>query len=286
MAAPIISISSDSSKESVSSHAPRVILFGAIPAIIPVIPEVPIVPADPIVTPEVGTVSVISPSGVLDLVDYSSSPDSDPSEGSLPPIPDWPMVSPFFCSDDSEADNSSSSISPLDQSISEHTPPDTTDVDTSTPPRFVHQSLARTPDVVRLLDVGGLAPFSTPYLPTTSESSLGSSSERSLDSSSHSSRPSRKRCRSPTVLVLSHTHISRSITPTPVGLLPPRKRFRDSYSPEDSGDEHMEVDTADAKAVTDVEAHAADTREIAIDPLAIGDSSESSRGGIPDLEDT
>ncbi|GKC00756.1 hypothetical protein Tco_0986892, partial [Tanacetum coccineum] len=172
------------------------------------------------------------------------------------------------------------------QSISEHTPPDTTDVDTSTPPRFVHQSLARTPDVVRLLDVGGLAPFSTPYLPTTSESSLGSSSERSLDSSSHSSRPSRKRCRSPTVLVLSHTHISRSITPTLVGLLPPRKRFRDSYSPEDSGDEHMEVDTADAKAVTDVEAHAADTREIAIDPLAIGDSSESSRGGIPDLEDT
>ncbi|GKG57053.1 hypothetical protein Tco_0582404, partial [Tanacetum coccineum] len=50
--APIISISSDSSKESVGSHAPQVILFGVIPAIIPVILEVPIVPADPIVTPE------------------------------------------------------------------------------------------------------------------------------------------------------------------------------------------------------------------------------------------
>ncbi|GKB08771.1 putative reverse transcriptase domain-containing protein [Tanacetum coccineum] len=65
------------------------------------------------------------------------------------------------------------------------------------------------------------APLSTPYPPTTSESSLGSSFERLLDSSSPSSRPSRKRC-------------------------------RDSYSLEDSGEEHIEVDTADAKAIADV----------------------------------
>ncbi|GJS32981.1 hypothetical protein Tco_0531363 [Tanacetum coccineum] len=39
MAAPVISILSDSSEQSVGSHAPRVILFGAIPVIIPVIPE-------------------------------------------------------------------------------------------------------------------------------------------------------------------------------------------------------------------------------------------------------
>ncbi|GKB64443.1 hypothetical protein Tco_0920629 [Tanacetum coccineum] len=123
--------------------------------------------------------------------------------------------------------------------------------------------------------------LSTPYPPTTSESSLGSSSERSLDSSSPSSGPSRKRC---------------------------------------SGEEHMEVDTADAEAVADIgisdgvvahtedgvgmgveitasdvreddeefeaEASVADMREIDVDPLAISDSSESSRGGIPDLEDT
>ncbi|GKG31415.1 hypothetical protein Tco_0423903, partial [Tanacetum coccineum] len=31
---------------------------------------------------------------------------------------------------------------------------------------------------------------------------------------------------------------------------------------------------------------AVDTREIAVDPLAIGDSFESSTRGIPDLEDT
>ncbi|GJS09077.1 putative reverse transcriptase domain-containing protein [Tanacetum coccineum] len=89
---------------------------------------------------------------------------------------------------------------------------------------------------------------------------------------------------------------------------------------EDSEEEHIEVDTADAEAVIDAgisegvvahpeegvgmgfeidasdvreddeefkaEASAADTREIIIDPLAISDSSESSRGSIPDLEDT
>ncbi|GKF67883.1 hypothetical protein Tco_0197562, partial [Tanacetum coccineum] len=56
MVAPVISISSDASEECVGSHAPRVILFGAILAIIPVIPEVPVVLADPIVASEEGTV--------------------------------------------------------------------------------------------------------------------------------------------------------------------------------------------------------------------------------------
>ncbi|GKC03812.1 putative reverse transcriptase domain-containing protein [Tanacetum coccineum] len=80
MAAPVISISSDSSEESV-----------------------PIIHADPFVAPEVGAVSVISPTRVLDLVDYSSSSDFDPSEDSLPPVPDLPLVSPFLYTDDSEA---------------------------------------------------------------------------------------------------------------------------------------------------------------------------------------
>ncbi|GKA75645.1 hypothetical protein Tco_0782023, partial [Tanacetum coccineum] len=39
----------------------------------------------------------------LHRVDYSSSSDSDPSEDSLPPVPDFPLVSPFLCSDDSKA---------------------------------------------------------------------------------------------------------------------------------------------------------------------------------------
>ncbi|GJS35807.1 hypothetical protein Tco_0534189 [Tanacetum coccineum] len=233
--------SSDSSGESEGSHAPRVILFGALSAIIHVIPDLPIVPTNPIVAPEVGTVLVVSPTGVLDLVDYSSSSDSDPLEDFLPPVPDLPLVSPFLCSDDSEADSesepaeqrpvssshdtlapssefplapvvappsirrrsvtlirpgeailfgrpyrihlngsrrlltarkrvtlvpahrlawrrvshhssdrhsspdSSFSSSSSVHSLSGHTPPDTTDADTSTPSRFVHRSLARTP---------------------------------------------------------------------------------------------------------------------------------------------
>ncbi|GKD91738.1 hypothetical protein Tco_1367245, partial [Tanacetum coccineum] len=104
MPALIISILSE---ESVGSHSPRVILFGVIPVIIPVIPEVPIVPVDPIVTPEVGAVPVVSPTKVLDLVDYSSSSDTGLSEDSLPPTPDLPLVSPFLCSNDSEADGES-----------------------------------------------------------------------------------------------------------------------------------------------------------------------------------
>ncbi|GJW96314.1 hypothetical protein Tco_0178122 [Tanacetum coccineum] len=286
MVAPIISISSDSSEESVSSHAPRVILFGVIYAIIPVIPEVPIVPADLIVAPEEGTVSVVSPVGVLDLVDYSSSFDFDPSKDSLPSAPNLPLVSPFLCSDDSEADefplapvsssldirrrprvrpilarrlawrrvshhssnshsspDSSFSSSPSSHSLSGQTPPDTIDADSSTPQIFVHRSLARTLRRSEAFRRWRSAPLSTPYPSTTSESSLGSSSERSLDSSLPSSRPSRKRYRSPSASVPSPTHVLRSIGPTPTDLLPPLKRFRYSYSSEDSGEEHMEVDS-------------------------------------------
>ncbi|GJY06915.1 hypothetical protein Tco_0373969 [Tanacetum coccineum] len=110
MVASVISILSNLSEESVGSHAPQVILFSAIPAIIPIIPEVPIVLIDPIVAPEVGAVSVVSPTGVLNLVDYSSSSSSDPSKDSFPPVPDLPLVSPFLCSNDLEADSKSEPV--------------------------------------------------------------------------------------------------------------------------------------------------------------------------------
>ncbi|GJW53360.1 hypothetical protein Tco_0097445 [Tanacetum coccineum] len=120
MAAFVIPISSNSSKESVGSHVPRVILFGAIPAIIPVIlevpGEVPIVPADPLVALDVGVVSITSPTRVLDLMDYSSC-DSDPSEDSSPPALELPLVLPFLCSDDSEADSESE---PTKQRLERH----------------------------------------------------------------------------------------------------------------------------------------------------------------------
>ncbi|GJV00660.1 hypothetical protein Tco_1329930, partial [Tanacetum coccineum] len=304
MAAYVISISSDSSEESVGSHVPRVILFGTIPTRIPVIPvvpvEVPIAPTNLLVAPEVGAVYVISPTEVLDLVDYSSSSDSDPSEDSLSLAPELPLFSPFFCSDDSEADSSlsySSSVHSLgcDASGQSHSGPSTRVAS----PRS--------------------APLSTLYPPTTLETSLDSSSERSLDSSSPAARPSRKRCRSPTTLVPSYTPVPRSIAPA-LDDLPPRKRFRDSYSSEDSREEHMEFGTADAEAVADlgisdgVGAHTEDgigmgvevatsniredkeefeawvgaggTMEITVDPLVTGGISEPTGGDVPDLKRT
>ncbi|GJU81572.1 hypothetical protein Tco_1283937 [Tanacetum coccineum] len=76
--------------------------------VIPVVPaEVPIAPADLLVTPKVGAVSVISPTRVIDLVDYSFSSDSDLLEDSLPLAPELPLVSPFLCSDDSKANSES-----------------------------------------------------------------------------------------------------------------------------------------------------------------------------------
>ncbi|GJT43966.1 hypothetical protein Tco_0952681 [Tanacetum coccineum] len=92
------------------------------------------------------------------------------------------------------------------------------------------------------------APLSTVYPPTTSKSSSGdSSSERSLHSSSHSAGPSRKRCRSPADSVPSLTPASGSLAPTRVDLLPPRKRFRDSYSSEASMEEDIEVGTTEGE---------------------------------------
>nr|GEW30918.1 hypothetical protein [Tanacetum cinerariifolium] len=276
MAASIISISSDSSKESV---------------------------VDPLVAPEVGTVSVVSLAGVLDLVDYLSSSDSDPSEDSLPPVPDLPSVMAASIISISSDSSKESVVDPL-------VAPEVGTVSVV--------SLAGVLDLVDYLSSSDSDPSEdslppVPDLPSVSPS--GSSSHDTLTPSSEF----------PLALIVpycfgSPTHDSRSIAPTPTDLLPPRKRFRDLYSPEDSGEEQMEVDTADAEVVVDVgishrvvahtrdgvgmrveintsdvreddeefetKASATDTREIAVDPLVIGDSFESSRGGISDLVDT
>ncbi|GJR73633.1 putative reverse transcriptase domain-containing protein [Tanacetum coccineum] len=263
MAAPIISISSGSSEERVGCRAPRVILFGAIPAIIP---EVPIVPADPIVAPEVGTVSVVSPVGVLDLMDYSSSSDSGPSEDSLSHIPDLPLVSPSGSSShDTLAPLSEFPLAPIVAPPEIHRRSSTLirlgeAIPFGRPYRTYLNGLRRFEAFRRWRST----PLSTLYPSTTSESSLGSSSERSLDSSSLSSRPSRKRY---------------------------------SYSSKDSGEEHMEVDTVDAEAVTDVGisdgvvVHLEDSVDMGVE-IAASDVREDDKEfevearGIPDLEDT
>ncbi|GKE35115.1 putative reverse transcriptase domain-containing protein, partial [Tanacetum coccineum] len=74
------------------------------------------------------------------------------------------------------------------------------------------------------------------------ESLLGDSSERPLHSSLHSAGPSRKRCRSPVDSIPSSTLFIGSLAPTRADLLPPRKRFRDSYLSEASIEEDTEID--------------------------------------------
>nr|GEV06335.1 hypothetical protein [Tanacetum cinerariifolium] len=78
-------------------------------------------------------------------------------------------------------------------------------------------------------------------------SSSRDSSERLMHSSSHSAGPSRKRCRSSANSVPSSTPVTGSLAPTRVDLLPPRKRFRDSYSSEAIMEEDTKVDPTETK---------------------------------------
>ncbi|GJY61030.1 reverse transcriptase domain-containing protein [Tanacetum coccineum] len=91
------------------------------------------------------------------------------------------------------------------------------------------------------------------YPPTTSESSAGDSSSES------STRLSRKRCRSLAATMTSSIHATRALVPSCVDLLPPRKRFRDSISPEDSVEEDIDTDVLE-----DIEADAM-VVEVAVD---------------------
>ncbi|GKF13263.1 hypothetical protein Tco_0054725, partial [Tanacetum coccineum] len=113
MAASAIAISSDSSDESVGSPPSRVILFGDIPIVIP---------STFVVAPETSTIALVissaalvvettlvaSPTGLCGLVPYSSSDFDSPDEMSSPEyISPLPAISPFLCTDSSEAFDSS-----------------------------------------------------------------------------------------------------------------------------------------------------------------------------------
>nr|GEX60270.1 hypothetical protein [Tanacetum cinerariifolium] len=107
--------------------------------------------------------------------------------------------------------NHTSGHSASDQYLSRHTSPDTTITNSSSTSRFIY------PPPTRTLRAG--------------------------DSSSElSTKPSRKRCRSSATIMPSYILVSRALVPTHVDLLPPRKRFRDSYSPEDSVEEDIDAD--------------------------------------------
>ncbi|GJY26370.1 hypothetical protein Tco_0401096 [Tanacetum coccineum] len=108
------------------------------------------------------------------------------------------------------------------------------------------------------------------------QSSSGDSSERPLHSSSHYAGPSRKRCRSLVDSVPLSTLVIGSLSPTRADLLPPRKRFRDSYSSEASIEEDVEVSPIETRVdmelgISDVD----DVRDhVEIDPRDVRDDTE------------
>ncbi|GKG64849.1 hypothetical protein Tco_0665723, partial [Tanacetum coccineum] len=54
------------------------------------------------------------------------------------------------------------------------------------------------------------------------------------------------------VVILIIPEVPVEVPIVPADLLPPRKRFRDLHSHEDSREEHMKIGTADAEAVADL----------------------------------
>ncbi|GJY34950.1 hypothetical protein Tco_0419419 [Tanacetum coccineum] len=122
MAISVISISSDSSEDSVGTPAGRVILFGTIPTTIPDTTPVITPPATQTDTPVIPTETPIiaptippSPDYTPASPDYSpasdseSDPSEDPSSDHIPPLP---AISPFLSSFHSYADDSSTMILP------------------------------------------------------------------------------------------------------------------------------------------------------------------------------
>ncbi|GJY87883.1 ribonuclease H-like domain-containing protein [Tanacetum coccineum] len=174
MAISVISVSSDSSEESVGTPAGRVILFGTIPTTIPdttptispptthtdttvtpteiptVLPTVlPTVPPSPDHTPALPDITPASPD-YSPASDTESDPSEDPSSDHIPPLP---AISPFL----SSADDTTDSDTP-------DTPPSPTH---GTPFTEITPSTQRSPVVPRrrvmILAPGQPIPYCRPY---------------------------------------------------------------------------------------------------------------------------
>ncbi|GKE42267.1 hypothetical protein Tco_1469551, partial [Tanacetum coccineum] len=289
MAASAIAISSDSSDESMGSPPSRVILFDNIPIVIPSTSVVALETStiafiNSFAAPVVDTTLVASPTRLCSLVPYSGSNSDAPDEMSSPKhISSLPAISPFLCTNSSKAPDSfdgQQSQDPYVAIVARWRSRVTTRPSSSfefpiapviAPPR-IHRCDA--------FHYWCATPLSTLYPPTTSESSSGDSSERPLHSSSHSAGPSCKRCRSLVDSVPSSTPIMRSLAPTHANLLPPRKRFRDSYlskasielgiSDGDDVRDHVEIDPRDVRDDTEeyeANASAGDTVKVGVDPM-------------------
>ncbi|GKC47451.1 hypothetical protein Tco_1065173 [Tanacetum coccineum] len=284
--------------------------------------------------PMVETNLVSSPTRLCGLVPYTGSDFDSLDEMSSPEhISPLPAISPFLCIDSSEAPDSSDGppsqdpyvatishwrsrvtthpsssyefpialvIAPLRihrrkrvgplptrRLASRHTSPRTSDHHSSSS----SSSSDSSPVYCLGLDASDQAHSGS----STRDSSSGDPSERLMHLSSHSVGPSRKRCRSLVDSVPLSTLVTGSLAPTRADLLPPRKRFRDSYSSEanieedaevgpietgvdmelgigdgDDVRDHVEIDLRDVRDDTEeyeADASAGDTDKVGINPM-------------------
>ncbi|GJW69362.1 hypothetical protein Tco_0123786, partial [Tanacetum coccineum] len=251
MAISVISVSSDSSEESVGTPPGpgRVFWFGRIPTTIPdTTPTVtpPTTHVDTALTPtKVPTVSPVVPpfsDHTPTSPDYSpasdteSDPSEDPSSDHISPLP---AISPFLSSTDDSSDSdtheSPPSQDPYETAVAQWK--SCVAARSSPSSSLIHQILPAPPGLPRrqaVLSFGSLPTLRLasryPSDSSSSDSSLGYAISDSLDDSltATSARPSRKRCRSSLVPVSSH--IRGALSPVRVDLSPPHKRIRDSDS--------------------------------------------------------
>ncbi|GJU82336.1 hypothetical protein Tco_1284701 [Tanacetum coccineum] len=316
MADSTIAISSDFLDESVGSPPSRVILFGDILTVIPstsvVAPETStIASVISSAAPVVETAFVASPTGLCGLVPYSGfdfdSPDemvtacpSSSSEFPIAPVTApskirrWSVILirlgeaiPFgrpyhtHLNGPCKLMTARKRVGPLParRLASRHASPRSSDHHSSSS----SSSLDSSPVHSSGLDASDQAhsrPSTRDVSPrlysSSGDSSSRDSSERPLHSSSHSAGPSRKRCRSLVDSVPSSTPVMGSLAPTRTNLLPPRKRFRDSYSSETSIEEDTEIDHIDTRV--DMELGIGDGNDlrdhVEIDPEDVRDDTE------------
>nr|GEY39794.1 zinc finger, CCHC-type [Tanacetum cinerariifolium] len=216
MAISIISISSDSSEDSMGTPAGRVILFGTIPTTIPDTTSMITPPTTntPIIAPTIPPSPDYTPSSP----DYSpaseaeSDPFEDPSSGHIPPLP---AISPFLSSDDDTAD-SDTPDTPL--SPTHDTP--FTEITTSTQRSHVIPRRR-----VMILAPGQPIPHGRSYR-YHPNGPVHMMTERKRVKPT-SAGPSHKRRRSPMTSVPALPLISGALSHVRDDLIPPPKRVRD-----------------------------------------------------------
>nr|GEZ34591.1 reverse transcriptase domain-containing protein [Tanacetum cinerariifolium] len=222
MAISIISISLDSSEDSMGTRAGRVILFGTIPTTIhdttPVITppttqtDTTVIPIEiPIIAPTIPPSPDYTPASpnYSPASETESDPSEDSSSGYIPPLP---AVLPFLSSTDDTTD-----------SDTPDTPPSPTH---GTPFTEITASTQRSP-VIPHRRVMLAARHSVDHSLSDPSSRHSVSDHSSLDLPNTSARPSRKRCRSPMTSVPVLPLVSGALSPVHANLIPSPTRVRD-----------------------------------------------------------